>query len=156
MNMTFLEYSAAMMGCYATMPVREREELHAWEAKFVDGSGAFGTSDWPGWEKYIGKFEPPSRREKDQDKFGYIYLIRASTGHHKIGSSRSVQARLKQLQCANPQPLVLLHQFPSANAQRDESALHDQYSHRRVGNEWFALTESDVARIVSISGQDDG
>jgi hypothetical protein len=42
--MTFLEYAAAMVGCYSALPPQEREELNAWEAQHVDGSGAYGTS----------------------------------------------------------------------------------------------------------------
>ena len=152
MGMSFLEYAAAMVGCYAALPLQERESLHAWEAEHVDGSGAYGTSDWPGWEKYIGKFQPPSPATKET--YGYVYLIQSATGHCKIGSSRSVQNRLRQLQCANPEPLTLLHHFPSANAQQSELALHSRFADRRVRNEWFALTEAEIASICAIAASD--
>jgi len=36
-----------------------RDELHAWEDIYVDGSGEYGTDDWPGWEPLIGQYRPP-------------------------------------------------------------------------------------------------
>lgn len=147
MSMSFLEYSAAV-GCYSAMPRRDREALHAWEVKHVTGSGLYGTSDWPGWQKYIGKLQTPG--PKEVNLFGYVYLVQSETGDCKIGSSRSVARRIQQLQSANPGPLVLLHEFPSANAQRDEYALHKKFAHRCVRNEWFALTGADIAVIRSI------
>jgi hypothetical protein len=154
MSMSFLEYCAAMVGCYSAIPAHERDDLHAWESEHVDGSGVYGTSDWPGWEKYIGKVQPPAPREPNT--FGYVYLVQSDTGHCKIGSSQSVARRIRQLQSANPGALVLLHQFPSANAQLDEYALHKRFDDRRVRNEWFALTDADIAGIRSIKPSDDG
>jgi len=153
MSMSFPEYVGAMYGCYAAMPKNERDELHAWEADHVDGSGAYGTSDWPGWEKYIGKFQPPG--PKEHDTFGYVYLIQSDTGHCKIGSSQSVPSRMRQLQCANPGPLVLLHHFVSPNAQRCERELHREFAHSRVRNEWLSLTEAEIASVIS-RGPHDG
>jgi hypothetical protein len=148
MSMTFLEYCAAMIGCYSALPKIEQDELHAWESSHVDGSGNFGTSDWPGWEKYIGKFEPP--RKQEAVTFGYVYLVRSGTGHCKIGSSKNVATRIRQLQCANPENLVLLHQFPSVNAKEDELGLHKKFAQKRIRNEWFALTYEDIESICGI------
>jgi hypothetical protein len=148
MSMSFLEYAAAMVGCYSALPPHEREDLHAWDARHVDGSGAYGTSDWPGWEKHIGRFKPPPPKTKVM--FGYVYLIQSDTGHCKIGSSQSVPRRIQQLQQANPGPLTLLHQFPSANAQQDERSLHNKFAHKRLRNEWFSLTDADIASIRAI------
>lgn len=149
MGVSFLEYATAMVGCYSAMPEHEREALHAWEAEHLVKPGIYGTSDWPGWEKYIGKFSPspPSK----EDTYGYVYLIKSESGHCKIGSSRLVQRRIKQLQCANAGRLHLLHHFPSPNAKQDERALHKKFAHRRMMNEWFALTDSEITAICSIS-----
>lgn len=152
MGMSFLEYTAAILGCYSALPPEERERLRAWELKYVDGSGNYGTSDWPGWEKYIGEFRPGPRKAKDTS--GYVYLIQSATGYCKIGSSRSVPNRLKQLQCGNPERLTLVHQFFSANAQQDELALHARFADRRVRNEWFALSDEDIARICAPTTND--
>lgn len=153
MAMSFRDYAAAMYGCYSTMPDEEREALHAWEAEHLDGSGTYGSSDWPGWHRYIGKFQVqpvPSR-----DTFGSVYLIQSDAGHCKIGSSQSVSARLKQLQCANAGQLSVIHQFEAADALREERRLHAAFAHRRIRNEWFALTDSDIAWIRTTCAQGD-
>ncbi len=38
-----------MLKTYESMTDTEKHDLHAWEAKWVTGSGEFGSSDWPGW-----------------------------------------------------------------------------------------------------------
>lgn len=43
------EWLLMMMGAYYTMTDERRLELQAWEDIYVDGSGRYGTSDWPGW-----------------------------------------------------------------------------------------------------------
>lgn len=148
MGMSFLEYAAAIVGCYAALQPHERENLHVWEAEYIDGSGKYGTSDWPGWEKYIGRFQPaePGRKET----FGYVYLIQSDSSQCKIGSSLSVSNRIRQLQCANPGQLTLLHQFPSENAQQDEFALHNKFAHKRVRGEWFSLDSADIVSICAV------
>ncbi|MGN6150840.1 MAG: GIY-YIG nuclease family protein [Lysobacteraceae bacterium] len=95
-------------------------------------------------------------RTKAKNTFSYVYLIQSETGHCQIGSSVSVTARLRQLQCANPGPLTLLHAFPSANALQDEFSLHSKFAKKRVRNEWFALSEADVSSICAIVSTVDG
>jgi hypothetical protein len=147
MGMSFLEYAAAMTGCYSAMPASEREALHAWESVHVDGSGAYGTSDWPGWEKYIGKFKP---QPKIPNTSGYVYLVQSEPGHCKIGSTKSVDTRIKQLQCANPSLLSLIHYFRSRNAKQDELALQAKFVGRRIRNEWYALRADDIFEICAL------
>ena len=50
-----IKYYEAMVQAARDMPREEMQALLEWERKHVDGSGTFCTSDWPGWEKYIGK-----------------------------------------------------------------------------------------------------
>lgn len=145
MPMSFLEYAAAMHGCYRALPMEERDALHAWEATCLGGSGQFATSDWPGWQKYIGKFQPEEKRPRS--RFGSVYVIQSDSGHCKIGSSNSVAARLRQLQCANPQQLKVVHHFESMDALRDERRLHREFAHKRIRSEWFYLSELDIAWI---------
>lgn len=52
-NIDIRDYSAMMVGVYALLPQAEKDELHEWERTHLDGR--VGTSDWPGWIKYIGK-----------------------------------------------------------------------------------------------------
>ncbi len=50
------DWFAMMVGVAKAMPESERRELEEWERANLNGC-TIGTSDWPGWEKYIGK--PP-------------------------------------------------------------------------------------------------
>jgi hypothetical protein len=43
-----------MMGVYAALPEAKKKDLHKWDSTHVNGHNV-GTSDWPGWAKYIGK-----------------------------------------------------------------------------------------------------
>ncbi len=52
------DYFGMMMGVYAAMPDEEKQKLLDWEKNNL-GRSAVGTSDWPGWEKYIGKKPQP-------------------------------------------------------------------------------------------------
>ncbi len=45
----------------------ERAELEAWEAANLDGA-TVATSDWPGWEKYIGKSPHPASAQPKKDR----------------------------------------------------------------------------------------
>lgn len=61
-----LEWYAMMLGAVAAMPERERLALEEWERTHIDGHT--GTSDWPGWEKYIGKKPVPPSSQPEPSK----------------------------------------------------------------------------------------
>jgi hypothetical protein len=48
------EYLAMMTGVLSALPPHELAALTTWEYENVTGDGVYGTSDWPGWIKYIG------------------------------------------------------------------------------------------------------
>lgn len=48
-----LLWYSMMYGCFKTLPNKEKKALERWET--FNGC----TSDWPGWEKYIGKRPAP-------------------------------------------------------------------------------------------------
>jgi hypothetical protein len=62
-----LEWYAMMMGVLAAMPQDEKEALYLWERTHLDGHIA--TSDWPGWEKYIGTIPSGSLRPRTKKAF---------------------------------------------------------------------------------------
>lgn len=53
-NTGFSAYMTKVLKAYESMPEEEKEELHRWEQKHLDGHSV-ATSDWPGWERYVGK-----------------------------------------------------------------------------------------------------
>lgn len=59
----FMGFHEAMLDTYAAMSEEEKAELHAWEKENLGNPDHpdVGTSDWPGWRKYLGP--PPWKRE---------------------------------------------------------------------------------------------
>jgi hypothetical protein len=43
-----------MLEAYEEIPEEDKQRLHAFEGEHLE-DGIAATSDWPGWEKYIGK-----------------------------------------------------------------------------------------------------
>ena len=64
------------------------------------------------------------------------YFVRCASGYVKIGRSCNPEARLRELQAANPEPLVLLHVIEGDQERR----LHRQFAAHRVTGEWFRPT----------------
>jgi hypothetical protein len=62
-RMEIYAYFGMMVAVSKLLPPEEREDLERWDREMVTGDATFATSDWPGWEKYIGKMPsfPPVR-----------------------------------------------------------------------------------------------
>ncbi|HVU26979.1 MAG TPA: GIY-YIG nuclease family protein [Verrucomicrobiae bacterium] len=148
--MSVLWYGA-MYGAYQAMPEEEKMALRVWERENLDGC-KIGTSDWPGWEKYIGK--PPwknSTSEKDKQKDGFVYLVFARTGEYKIGYSENPDGRIKSFVVQPPFEYEIIHTFP-VDDMKAETTLHGEFASKRIrpNVEWFSLNSDDVALIKSI------
>jgi hypothetical protein len=50
-----LAWYEKMVETHRLLSDEEKKDLAEWDRTKVDGSGKVGTSDWPGWEKYLGK-----------------------------------------------------------------------------------------------------
>lgn len=81
--------------------------------------------------------------------YSYIYLLE-SNGLYKIGYSVSPQTRLTRLQTGSPCPIRLVHTIRTVHFKNVEHALHIRFAGKRVHREWFALTDNDVAVIMSM------
>jgi hypothetical protein len=78
---------------------------------------------------------------------GYVYCLHDQLGHYKIGISKQVTTRLKQLSTQPPFEIVLEFAFKAPFARRYEGLLHNIYSEKRLKGEWFTLTSEDIATI---------
>jgi hypothetical protein len=142
-------YMYAMMGVLSAMSETERSELEKWEKENLDGH-SIGTSDWPGWEKYIGP--KPRFEDRSNDRIGFIYLIRSGdTNRYKIGISKNVPSRLNTLQTENPEKLSLIRAFPAIDALKLEQELHSYFAEQRFAGEWYVLDEQDLEYVLSIA-----
>lgn len=67
-RMEIYAYYGIMIAIYKLLPPEEREDLERWDSEMVTGDGTFATSDWPGWEKYIGKMPKyPLAQERNKE-----------------------------------------------------------------------------------------
>lgn len=74
-------------------------------------------------------------------KCGHIYFIRAGeNGPIKIGFSTDPEQRLRTLQTAHTEKLVMLHSQVGTKA--DEARLHNRFRNIHVKGEWFEADPS--------------
>jgi hypothetical protein len=142
----FYEYILMTIGCAAALPPEEKRDLEKWEHENLGRRDVcLGTTDWPGWIKYIGPPPVPEPRIP-QKRIGRVYLIRNEVnGFVKIGFSVQPDLREKTLQAEEP-TLVLIGSI--AGTVRTEHALHNAYADQRIRGEWFNLTETDIREIL--------
>lgn len=68
---------------------------------------------------------------------GYVYLISdIDNNTYKIGYSKNPKGRLKQLQIATSNKLILLHTI-NCNSGYTEEFIHDKFKDLKIKSEWF-------------------
>ncbi len=100
------------------------------------------------------------RRERDKtqqqqkkQKVGYVYLVAADNGLHKIGRSINVDKRVTEFGIKLPMKTWLVHSFKSNKYDHAEAYLHQVFAEKRSHGEWFNLTQEDVDYICSIKDE---
>jgi hypothetical protein len=78
----------------------------------------------------------------------HLYVIGegGGCGIVKIGRSSDPRIRLSSVQTGNPKRMQLLLVVPGAG--EHEKALHDKFSVRHIGGEWFNFAEDDPVAAV--------
>ena len=75
----------------------------------------------------------------------YIYLLKVSSdGIYKIGVSKNVEKRVKQLQTGNPEPIEIVKTFLSQYPYKIENVLHRRFKTNNVQGECFYMSEKDI------------
>ena len=89
------------------------------------------------------------------DDPGEIYLLRCGK-FYKIGMTRGldVNARIKTFKCGNPYDIVCVHSFLVSYAKYTEGLLHSRFATKRIRNEWFKLSKSDVRWFCCLTYRD--
>lgn len=75
---------------------------------------------------------------------GFVYVLKTANGIFKIGKSRDVDNRIKQLSVGLPHELELICQFVTEDMDSLESALHTKFAEKRIRGEWFRLSAKDT------------
>jgi hypothetical protein len=86
--------------------------------------------------------------EGRNEEAGFIYCLHDQQGHYKIGLTKNLTQRIKQLSTQPPFKLTLICAFRVVNASKYESILHLKYDAQRLNGEWFELSAEDVATLI--------
>lgn len=80
-----------------------------------------------------------------RDNKGYVYILKVSSdGIYKIGVSKNVERRVKQLQTGNAEPIEIIRTFLSDYPYKVESVLHRKFQREHVHGECYYLSEKDI------------
>jgi len=95
---------------------------------------------------YNDNAQPPKAR----DRSGWVYILRAGP-YYKIGQSKNVAKRIKQISPKMPFKVSLLYKIYTADRYALEDKLHARYEEYRVNGEWFKLPQRalDELRILA-------
>lgn len=89
--------------------------------------------------------------EHGLDRAGYVYLIRADTGHYKIGRTINVPKRMKLFTVKLPFEFEIINYFPCDDMFEAETELHATFKNDRVNGEWFTLSKEDIELLNTVS-----
>lgn len=70
------------------------------------------------------------------DRPTFIYFVQDEAGQIKIGKTRNVFRRVRDMQVASGRPLTVLGVYPGVEA--DERKIHERFRKSRVHGEWFS------------------
>lgn len=78
-----------------------------------------------------------------------IYLINLeSTSLYKIGKTKNVKVRMKQLQTGASFPLILVKEFTTGDEESKlEKTIHRRFAHYKTQGEWFDFDLVDIEVI---------
>jgi len=91
------------------------------------------------------------KEKRKNPNFGFVYLIHAvGSGRYKIGFTKRLPGiRLQEIQHGSPFPLKLVKDHETFEGSQLETYWHQKFCNKRVYNEWFELTSSDVESFVA-------
>jgi hypothetical protein len=87
--------------------------------------------------------------------YGYIYFFQElNTGKIKIGKTKNLENRIKNLKSMLPFKSELVHHIPTSNHSDVEKYFHRKYRSKKVKGEWFDLNEDDIVFIKKFKKED--
>lgn len=143
-------YRMACTSCMATRATDDVAEIHGVVPVFCQCGeimvpevfqkiGFFYT-----WKK---KFQQP-----EPEKTGHVYLMRETgTNVYKIGVSRDVANRLKQISQKSGRRMEIVYATPNPfkGYHEAETKLLTKWDHIRTEGEWLETTEDQIVKIVA-------
>jgi len=83
---------------------------------------------------------------KYNSRAGFVYIMECA-GKYKIGFSKNVDRRLKELN-DKPFPIKLVHKQYYDDARTKERMLHEQFKDFNINYEWFDLSKEQINNII--------
>ena len=78
----------------------------------------------------------------------YVYFLRNSgTEQVKIGRTKNIDNRIKQLQTGNSGKLFYDFYIETSNSNLLEKTLHKKFSDKRIRGEWFKISQNESLLI---------
>ena len=94
--------------------------------------------------KKVQPIVPPPKHKR-----GFVYLIRADNGLCKIGITRNLAGRLREINRVSPVAVKLISFHHSFYPGRAEKVYHEAFADRHIKGEWYALTPIDLQDIMA-------
>jgi hypothetical protein len=85
-----------------------------------------------------------------------VYFMGTESSEHsiKIGATKNIERRQRELQTGNPVELRLLGWIEAANSFQLEQRLHEHFVSTRLRGEWFAIEPADILPVLMRAGRD--
>lgn len=120
-----------------TLRIEQRLAIDHAECGSVFPNGSCECTEPTVGDVYKSESEPPP---------SVVYFIQAAGGPIKIGVTTDINQRLRELQVANPLPLVTLGTIPGTQALERE--LHLKLTQHRIRGEWFKPDDEVLAVLL--------
>jgi len=96
------------------------------------------------------EYRKKTAREKERKQHrGYVYVLQAGP-YYKIGASKDIGQRIKQLSTLPPFNLTLVHSIKTPDMFGVERNLHDLFRLKRINGEWFELNSGDITWLKGL------
>jgi len=95
-----------------------------------------------------------SKQAKRKKVAGYVYILKASTGHYKIGCTSNPKNRKTMLDILLPFKVETVCIIATDDMYTFEANLHKDFAAQRVNGEWFDLDAEDVEYIKYLASDD--
>ncbi len=77
----------------------------------------------------------------------HVYLLESGE-RFKIGYTKNIKKRLRQLRTGSPFDIRLVHSLEAEQPQALEKQFHDRFAKKRIRGEWFRLDAADVREFL--------
>lgn len=90
------------------------------------------------------KYPPENEIELTKIENGYVYLLHFGGEEYKIGCSKNVERRFREIKTQMPYDGTIIHAIETGDPEGIEAYWHQFFKDKRLKGEWFKLTVGDI------------